>query len=85
MAPMDPVSRKNYRFLPHFGKKVQVFFGEPIYFKDLIMAHEIKYGEIWKYSVDSDNWDSKESDYILYHQITCRLEDSLTGLLTANS
>ena len=71
------------------GHDVKLKVGDELDFEDLISEHEAVHGPLWKYDVLNDleddedfhaKWDSKETDYILYHKITARIEDNLLRL-----
>jgi monolysocardiolipin acyltransferase len=89
LMPQVEYPRKLLVKFPQSGHDVKVKFGTQMQFDDLIREHESLYGPLWKYRVknDDDNdddfhseWDSKPTDYILYHKITARIEQELLEL-----
>eukprot|EP00128_Syssomonas_multiformis_P010763 Colp12_sorted_trinity150504_noHs@8707 len=81
--------------LPIPGHKVNIRFGEEIYFDDLIAEHEKTHGPLWKYKASlkqeatfgtdkegefHEYWDSRPEDLLLYSQITSRIEARLNQL-----
>lgn len=92
VIPQDPITLKTKGLpIPRPGHNVTVKFGPEVRFDDLIAEHEKEYGPLWKYteSVDADKelamkglnyWESSETDKILYHKITLRIEKALTEL-----
>jgi monolysocardiolipin acyltransferase len=74
---------------PGKNQTVKVWFGERLYFDDLIAAHEAKHGPLHKVTAapiagswqqELEKWKSSESDRELYHQLTDRIEEALLGL-----
>lgn len=92
VIPLEPVTRAIISVIPVPNHKVIVRFGEEVNFNDLIADHEKKYGKLRKYRcsssskidhddmVDERSWVSCESDKILYHMITNRIEEALERL-----
>ena len=89
IMPQNEYPRSLKTKLPIPGHEVKLKVGGELSFDDLIAEHESVYGPLWKYDVmqdaedDSDyhsKWDSRETDYILYHKITSRIEEELLGL-----
>jgi len=91
----DMSDPKNYHNLvvnwlnPGKGMTVKVWFGERLYFDDLVGEHEAKHGPLNKISagpVASDwqeqveKWKSSDTDRQLYHDITNRIQDALLAL-----
>ena len=89
IMPQNEYPRSLKTKLPIPGHEVRLKVGKELYFDDLITEHESTYGPVWKYDVmqgsedDSEyhsRWDSKETDYILYHKIVSRIEKQLLDL-----
>ncbi len=87
--PQHPDTKTLISRWPHPYHKVDVIFGEEVKFDDLIEEHEQKYGPLWKYRAQAESsdaqrelqlWKSKDSDKILYHKITFRLQAELERL-----
>jgi len=93
----DTSDPKNYNnlvinwFKPGKGMTVKVWFGERLYFDDIIGEHEAKYGPMHKvdagpiagkWQQEVERWKSSESDRQLYHEITNRIQDALLQLET---
>jgi len=89
LLPQDPITRKTRMKSKIIGGdelNVQIKFGDPIDFTDLIEAHEREHGTLWTYKshmdseekMDSDgwrkNWQSSNAEKQLYHKITLRIE-----------
>jgi hypothetical protein len=89
VLPQEEYPRKLIYKYPQLGHNVSVQVGEQISFDDLIEEHEQQYGPLRKIT-ETDlaaderdwllNWQSKESDKILYNKITCRIEQALLDL-----
>lgn len=84
VIPMEPVTRKIPSPIPKLGETVHVVFGKELSFEDLISAHQKEFGKLWTYrnSIDENTeyWNSRPSDYILYHKIMTRIELALSEL-----
>jgi monolysocardiolipin acyltransferase len=88
--PQDPNTKICYSLIPKPNHRVDVMFGRELKFDDLIEEHELKYGRLWKYQAKAPEesslddqllaWKSRESDKILYHKITMRIQMELEKL-----
>lgn len=82
ILPQDPQTKDLLSPIPKLNHNIQICFSQEIVFNDLIQEHEKKYGNLWKYSTNSDleTWKSKPQDLELYSKIAKRIEDVLTQL-----
>lgn len=90
LLPCDPATGENERptLARMTGKRVEFWAGREVKFDDLIRAHEIEHGPLWKYgsrpgedSADwREHWPSSKEERALYSAITWRVEEEMIRL-----